>query len=117
MQCTVIVYVDNLLLTCKVEVTITGVIEALKAKYHDMQEHTGVRHSYIGMSLDMSVTEVCSITIPTFIADVLKDFVVRSVVTPASGSLFMINESSALFEEARSKRFHTKVAELLYLGK
>ena len=117
MQCTVIVYVDDLLVTCKDEETIDGVIKALKAKYFDVQEHKGVKHSYLGMSLDLSVTGVCSITMPMFIADVLKDVELGSVVTPASSSLFVINESSPLLEETRRKRFHSKVAQLLYLGK
>jgi len=117
MQCTVIVYVDDLLVTCKDADTISGVIQALKVKYHDVQEHTGVKHSYLGMSLDMSVTGVCSITMPMFISEVLKDVELGSVVTPASGTLFMIDESSPLLDETRRKRFHSKVAQLLYLGK
>ena len=36
MQCTVTVYVDDLLVTWKDEATMAGVIEALKAKYHPM---------------------------------------------------------------------------------
>ena len=54
MQCTVIVHVGDLLVTCKDVATIAGVIEALKVKYHDDQEHTGVRHWYPAISLDMS---------------------------------------------------------------
>ena len=33
MQCTVIVYLDNQLVTCRSEATIAGVIEALNATY------------------------------------------------------------------------------------
>ena len=40
MKCTVLVYVDGLIVTCKDEATIAGVIEALKSKYHEDQEHT-----------------------------------------------------------------------------
>ena len=58
MQCTVMFYVDDLLVTCKDEGTIAEVFEALKAKYHEVQEHMGVYHSYIGISLDFSVSGV-----------------------------------------------------------
>ena len=44
MQYTVITYVDDLLMACKDEATIAEVIETLKTKYHDAQEHTGVKH-------------------------------------------------------------------------
>ena len=73
MQCTVIVGVDDLLVTCKDETAKTRVIEALKAKYHYVQEHTGIKDSYLGMSLDLTVTGVCFTIVPTFIADALKD--------------------------------------------
>ena len=59
MHCTVIVYVDDLLVTCKDEANIDRVIEVLKVKYFDVQEHTGVKHSYLGMSLDVSEVGIC----------------------------------------------------------
>ena len=49
MQCTLKVYVDDLPVTCKDEATIARGIEAAKAEYHEVQEHTGVRHSYLRM--------------------------------------------------------------------
>ena len=117
MQCTVIVYMDDLLVTCKGETTIAEVIEVLKVQYHDVQEHTGVKHSYLVMSLDMSDVGQCSITMSIITAEVLKDVELGSVVTPVSGTLFMTNESSPLLDETRRKRLHSKVAHLLYLGK
>ena len=67
------------------------------------------------MSLDMTVTGVCSIIMPMYKADELKDAELRSVATPASGAIFIINESSSLLIEARKKRFHSKVTQLLYI--
>ena len=101
MQCTVTMYVGDILVICNDEATIAGVIEALKPKYHDVQEHMGVKHSYLRMSLYMSVAGVW------FVADMLKDVGLGSVITPASGVLFMISKSSLLFDEARRKRFHS----------
>jgi hypothetical protein len=40
---------------------------------------------------------------------VLTDVVLGSAVTPTSGILFKIDESSPLLEEARRKQFHGKV--------
>ena len=54
---------------------------------------------------------------PMITADVFKDIELRSVVTPAYDTLFMINESSPQLDEAHRKRLHTKMAQLLYLGK
>ena len=48
-------YVGDLLVLWKAAVTIARVIEAIKSKYHDDQEHTGVKHSYLEMFSDMPV--------------------------------------------------------------
>ena len=39
------------------------------------------------------------------------------VVTPASGTLFFFNESNPQLDEAHMKGFHSKVVQLLNLGK
>ena len=59
-ESTVIVYVDDLLVYCKDESTIDGIVEAVNDKYHNVQEHTGMKHSPQEMSLDISVTGKCS---------------------------------------------------------
>ena len=66
-------------------------------KFHATQEHAGVKLSYLEMSLDLSVTGVCSITLSIFVADILKDVRLGSTVNPASAQLFMFNKSSPLF--------------------
>ena len=110
-QCTLIVYSHDLLKTCKDETTIAGVMEPLNAKYHDVQEHTRVKHLYLGCPWTC-LCLVCGLSLCLFgIADVLKD------VNPAPGTLFMVNGSSLLLDEAHKKRFHSKLAHLPYLGK
>ena len=101
MRCTVIVYVDDLQVTSKNETTIAEVIETLKVKYHDVEEHMGAKHLYLGMSPD-----VCSTNMPMLIIEILKDLKFGSVVTPVSGTLFMINESSPPLDDARRTPFH-----------
>ena len=78
-----------------------------KSKVFDVQKHKEVKHSYLGMSLDMSVVGVCSITMPMSIAEVLKDVELGSVLTPASGTFFMINESCPPIDETRRKWLHS----------
>ena len=54
---------------------------------------------------------------PMYIADVLKDDELGSVVTPATSTLFTTSQDSPLLNETRSKLFHSKVEKVLYLGK
>ena len=58
-----------------------------------------MKHSYLGMSLVMLLAAECSSIMPFFITNVLKDAKVESVVTPVSGTLFLINESSPPLDE------------------
>ena len=44
--------------------SIKAVVEELMAKYHDVQEHVGVEHSYLSMPHDMSEDGVCFNTMP-----------------------------------------------------
>ena len=74
-----------------------------------------MKHSCLGMTLHMSLVGVCFITMPMFIAEMLRDVKLGSVVTPASGTSLMINEGSPLLDETRRKWSHSKVAQLLYL--
>ena len=105
-QCTAIVYVKDLLVTCKDEVAMVGFIDALKTKYNEVQEHTSVKHSFLGTSLNMTEVGLCSITMPTFLADLVKDVELGSIVIPASNKIFMINDSNPLLKETRTKQFH-----------
>ena len=49
MQYTVTVYVDDLLVTCKDEITIAWDIAALKVKYRDVKDHTGAKQLCLGI--------------------------------------------------------------------
>ena len=68
-------------------------------------------------TIDMSKYRICFTHMPMFIAYVLKDVELESVVTPVSGVLFMIGKDNSLLEATHRKRFHSKVVQLLYLGK
>jgi hypothetical protein len=117
MQYKVMRYGDDLLGTCGDSFSMDRVISALKAKYlYVQEENTGVKHWYLGMSEDMSAIGMCCITAPMFISEVLTDVVLGSAVTPTSGILFMIDESSPLLEEACRKRYHGKVVQGYSLG-
>ena len=95
---------------CEDEDAIAGFIEVLKAKYHDEQEHMRVKRSYQEISLDMPEAGMCAIAMPMFITVVLREDKFGDVVTPASDTFIVINESSPVLDEAHRKRFHSKVA-------
>ena len=106
-----IVYVEDLLVACKGEITTARGIEASKAKYREVERNTRAKQLYLRMSLDVSEVGMCFNIMPMSIPDVLKDFEMGvGGVTPASGTLFTNISSSPPIHEARRKRFHSKMA-------
>jgi hypothetical protein len=116
-QCTIVVYVDDLLITCLELSMINEVSDLLRKSFGEITVHDNKIHSYLGMTWNFSVPFNVKITMEGFVKDLLKDCeVTGSVLTPATEQLFSTRESPPLDDEAKSM-FHTQVAKLLYLAK
>jgi histone deacetylase 1/2 len=116
-QCTICLYVDDLLITCGSLEALEVVSERLGTRFEGLTPDVGVKHSYLGMTFDFSVEGEVKITMEGYTESVLKFYeVTGSVTTPALPNLFEVVESPALTPERRSV-FHSVVAKLLYLAK
>ena len=117
-QCTICVYVDDLLITCKNSDTIDGVIDKLVEAYEDVKVNRGKKHSYLGMTFDFSELNKVKISMEGYIADLLRYYnVTNHAATPATTHLFDIRKESELLQEDERIEFHSAVAKLLYLAK
>ena len=116
-QCTVCVYVDDLLITCRDQARMEATISNLIRKYKEVKVTRGLIHSYIGMTFDFSSPLKVSVTMEGYIQDVIKLYDVRrSAATPALDHLFEVRESISL-ARAKADEFHSRVAKLMYLAK
>jgi hypothetical protein len=116
-QITVVVYVDDLFITCANDHLIDQLESLLKHKFKEITIHDGSVHSYLGMVFDFSVPGDVKITMDGYISDLLKYAdIPGTVLTPATDNLFSIRDTPLLDIETKSK-FHTMVAKLLYLSK
>ncbi len=117
-QITAIIYVDDLMITCAVEEEIVSLCNYLKDKFETITMNEGVKHSYLGMSFDFGNDDGLVVTMPGYEDDVIRTFnVVGVAATPATNSLFNVDDSSPPLDRARSSvLFHSKVAKLLYLA-
>jgi len=118
-QLTVMVYVDDLLITCASQDAINELANQLRAEYGEIKLQQEMDMSYLGMHLitDKDKSKV-KLSMKTYIENVLQEYPVKtSVSTPANNNLFSspINDKK-LTEESR-KEFHSMVAKLLYLAK
>lgn len=123
-QLTVVIYVDDLLITCASGTEVDAIIGFLRAKFNTITVHDGQNISYLGMSLDFSADGKVKITMPGYVNDVLNELGVQgTAVTPATTDLFDVSSEEVEKGEVRvlsskeAKTFHTTVAKLLYLAK
>ena len=117
-QCTVIVHVDDLKITCIEENEVDEVIEAVRTIYKDIKVHRGKVHSYLGMTFDYSKQGKVRVSMEGYIKDVMKLCRVQGKArTPAKEDLFEVNESAEKLSFTDLKTFHSWVAKLLYAGK
>ena len=117
-QCTVIVHVDDLKITCIEEDEVDKVIDEVRKVYKEIKVHRGKVHSYLGMTFDYSKPDKVRISMEGYIADVMRLCNVQGKAkTPAQEDLFTVNEHAEKLSITDLKTFHSWVAKLLYAGK
>jgi hypothetical protein len=116
-QLTVILYVDDLLLTCENDQAFEEVISGLKKAFgDDITIKSGKDLSYLGMHLNIQKGKII-ISMEAFIDATLTEYkVTGKASSPATGKLFQTSEASALLGKDAMKNFHSVVAKLLYLA-
>jgi hypothetical protein len=116
-QLTVVIYVDDLFITCKDGEAIEEFESLLRFKFKDITVHEGLVHSYLGMTWDFSQSSSVKVTMEGYTVDLLLQADISGIVkTPATENLFTTRDSPLLNPESKS-RFHTLTAKLLYLAK
>ncbi len=118
-QISVVIHVDDLLITSIQMRYIDELITVLTRTYKDIRTVTGDALGYLGMLFDFSVLGEVKITAPAFIKDMLTSCRTPSIaVSPATEQLFEVRDDTELSVSADDKEyFHSFVAKLLYLGK
>lgn len=116
-QCTIHLYVDDLLITSRDEAAITSVLDTLAAVFGPIKATHGPRHDYLGMTLDFSTPGECRLAMEGFVQELLEGCDARCYSTPAASYLHEFRASSPLLPASEARQFHTNVAKLLYLAK
>ena len=72
-QCTIIIHVDDLFITCADMAIIDDTLTQLTQKYEDLTINKGLVHDYLGMVFDFSLEGKVSISMRKFIDDLARD--------------------------------------------
>jgi hypothetical protein len=117
-QCTIVIYVDDLLITCIGGPAITEVVAQLESAFEgDIKSSRDKDLSYLGMHLKIEDGRII-VSMTVYLKGVLEELkVTGSVTTPATAGLFKINPAARALSVREAKQFHTTVAKLLYLSK
>ena len=97
-------------------------LNALYGKLKECTSHRGKVHDFLGMTLKFKENG----TVEIWMEDHIKDFIEACpqigknpgvAPTPASKSLFNVDETSKLLDEKDKESFHSCVAKGLFIGK
>ena len=117
-QVTIVLHVDDLLVTARDRKQLHHVADKLQAKYKKVQQHSGPIVSYLGLTMDFSAPGEVRITQEGYIDTLLTESRVEGTAkTPATEDLFVVRDGIELASEEDSKWFHRQTARLLYLSK
>jgi hypothetical protein len=120
-QTTLVIHVDDMMITSTDEKHIDKIINEIEQLYPGLTKIRGKVLNYIGMTFNYSQIGKVKITMEGFIKDLLetcKD-IVGVTTLPADKNLFHITDvkSDPLLPDALREFFHSVVAKLLYLCK
>ena len=112
-QCTIQFHVDDLKLSCKDESELKSVISKLNNVFGQegpkLSENTGKIHDYLGMTIDWTGKRRVLFTMYDFLEDIMVDAPPEfdgEDFTPATKTLFTVDENSPLLPLEKAEYFH-----------
>jgi hypothetical protein len=120
-QTTLVLHVDDMMITADKEETIDKFIVELQSskRFTNLSIQRGKTLDYLGMTFDFSDDDKCKVTMNGYIKELLKEYcnIAGVVATPATNDLFNEKENSPQLDCSEKEFYHTLTAKLLYLGK
>jgi len=118
LQSTLLLHVDDILCLSASAGAHEELLRLATDRFKEVHSDAGVRLSFLGMTVDMSMESEARLTMQGFVAELVREYGCEyTAATPANNNLFNIATTAELLGEVRRKRFHSFVAKTLYLGK
>ena len=116
-----VIHVDDMMITCVNTNSMNDFIDSLEKLYPGLTKHRDKVLNYLGMTFDFNVRGSVNITMQGYISDVLRgcEDIKGTAPTPAKPDLFQISNETddPLLLPEEKERFHSIIAQLLYLSK
>lgn len=117
-QTTVVLYVDDLLVTSPTQSELNTVKDLIIKEFFDIKIKGGEAFTYLGMNVK-ETKEGLTLSMKHYIQTILDGYgkELRTCIMPAEKDLYFIQDVEVPLDDNRKSRFHTVVARLLYLSK
>ena len=116
-QVTIVIYVDDILITCVDKSLVNTTVDMLRAEFKEITVHDEDINSYLGMTFQF-VEDSVKVTMDGFIKQLFEDIeVIGTTTTPAANYLFDVDPMSVLLSDEKAKYFHSTVMRMMYLAK
>jgi hypothetical protein len=117
-QITVVIHVDDLLVTARKPEHIDAFLALLRKAYTKITVHEGEKLPYLGMTLDFSCAGKVKLTQYGYIDGLLEECGgTRTAATPAADNLFVVDARSPPLDKSRAEELHSRVCKVQYLSK
>lgn len=119
LQSTIIIHVDDLMLTCADDGPLDEIAGQLRARFGEITEHTGLLHNYLGMQFDFSEVGRVNITMSGYVDKMLIKYgISESMVEkyPTNDNLFKRDDNSPALDDYHRIEFHSSVYTVAYLA-
>jgi hypothetical protein len=119
-QCTVVLYVDDLKISCTDPDAVEEVVKYLESVYTKINVNRGKVHMYLGMELDYSEKGFVKIAMNEMVSEIVESLgeeINGTIGTPAAQNLFSVRPEAEKLASDKSDLFHSIVAKLLYVAK
>ena len=108
-QCTIAWYVDDNKISHVDSAVVDQLIEKIEEKFGKMTVKRGKQHVFVGMDIDFIGEGKVKITMKDHLREAIEAFgedVTIGATTPATRSLFEVNEDLTQLEPKKAKLFH-----------
>jgi hypothetical protein len=86
-------------------------------EFKNVEVKYGNNHDYLSMNLNFKDNGTCDVKMTNYIEKLIKENgIYAKAATPASNDIFQIDENSENLNIKEKEKFHTTVAQLLYLA-
>ena len=116
-QLTVVMYVDDLFITCKNHAGIEWLLGVVRHRFEDLTVVSGTKHSFLGQTFDFGVKGECTVTMGGYTHDLLEmREPKRGAVTPATEDLFVADADVEILSTELRDVFHSVCAKAYYMA-